>query len=380
MGSLVRTWALPAVLAVLTLVDVAWLSPGTFPEPVEVTVLVLVAAALSLGWRVARPVLTTVVASALVTGYLLLLHRDLALQPALEPFLVMLVAFFSLGLHADRDALPLGLAAAGLPLLAAELAAVSAGRPLTDLLPTLVFWGTAVVLGRVLHQRSRDADAARARAAEAEREAIEAAAAERTRIARELHDVVAHSLSVVVLHAGVERRLMTDPQSSTWQARDTIARTGRTALTELRHLLGLLHETGDTPLQPLPSLGDLDTLVTALRAAGHQVSVEVTGDPAQLPTGIDLSAYRILQEAVTNALKHAPGSTVAVRVEHRPDAVAVEVTNHAPDAGTGPRLEGGGRGLVGMRERVRMFGGQLTAAPTEAGGFRVRATLPREAV
>ena len=218
MGSLVRTWALPAVLAVLTLVDVAWLSPGT-SEPVELTVLVLVAAALSLGWRVARPVLTTVVASALVTGYLLLLHRDLALQPALEPFLVMLVAFFSLGLHADRDA---PRSASPRPLLvAAELAAVSAGRPLTDLLPTLVFWGTAVVLGRVLHQRSQDADAARARAAEAEREAIAAAAAERTRIARELHDVVAHSLSVVVLHAGVERRLMTDHQSSTWQARST---------------------------------------------------------------------------------------------------------------------------------------------------------------
>ena len=149
-------------------------------------------------------------------------------------------------------------------------------------------------------------------------------------------------------------------------ALDTIERTGRTALTELRHLLGLLHETGDA----LPAATALARrprhMVTALRTAGHQVSVEVTGDPSQLPTGIDLSAYRILQEAVTNALKHAPGSTVDVRVEHRPDAVAVEVTNHAPDAGTGPRLEGGGRGLVGMRERVRMFGGQLTAAPTEA--------------
>ena len=394
MGKAMLRWGLPLALAVLTVVDGAANGAAGFPEPVAGAVALLVLASLALAWRRERPVAAATVASALVTAYLVLLHGDLATQPALEPFLVMVVAFFSLGVHAGRESLPLGLTAAGLPLVAVEMTAVVAGRPVGEVLPTLLFWGAAVVLGRLLHRRTQEATAARElavvereRAEDARRRAEEAAVAERSRIARELHDVVAHSLSVVVLHAGVERRLMADQESSTGRALATIEETARTALTELRHLLGLLRQDDESPLAPLPSLGEVDGLVATLRSSGHEVRVDVTGDPAGLPAGIDLSAYRIVQEAVTNTLRHAPGSAVALRVSHEPDAVLLEVVNHpAPTPGSAsgspspdPAALGSGRGLVGMRERVRLYGGDLAAGPTDDGGFRVHARLPRAA-
>ena len=386
MGRALLRWGLPLALAVLTVIDGAVNGAAGFPEPVAGAVGLLVLASLVLVWRREHPVVAATAAAALVTAYLVLLHGDLETQPALEPFLVMVVAFFSLGLHADRETLPLGLAAAGLPLLAVELTAVASGRSVGSVLPTLLFWGTAFVLGRLLHLHSREASTARELAA-AERERAEtarrradaAAASERSRIARELHDVVAHSLSVVVLHAGVERRLMTDAGSSTGRALATIEDTARTALAELRHLLGLLQHDDETPLMPLPSLADLDGLVATLRSSGHEVRLDVVGDPEGLPKGIDLSAYRIVQEAVTNTLRHAPGSAVALSVSHESDAVLLEVVN---SAGTAPRegaALGSGRGLVGVRERVRMYGGELAVGPTDDGGFRVHARLPRTA-
>ena len=386
MGKALLRWGLPLALAVLTVVDGAANGAAGFPEPVTGSVGLLVVASLVLVRRRERPVVTATVASALVTAYLVLLHGDLATQPALEPFLVMVVAFFSLGLHATRETLPLGLAASALPLVAVEMTAVASGRPVADVLPTLLFWGAAVVLGRLLHRRTQEAAAAhelaateRNRAESAQRRAEEAAALERSRIARELHDVVAHSLSVVVLHAGVERRLMRETESSTGRALATIEDTARAALAELRHLLGLLRQDDETPLAPLPSLGEVDGLVATLRSSGHEVEVDVTGDPAGLPAGIDLSAYRIVQEAVTNTLRHAPGSAVALRVAHEPDAVLVEVVNaQGPTAAHGTAL-GSGRGLVGMRERVRLYGGDLAVGPTDDGGFRVHARLPRSA-
>ena len=377
-------WGLPLALAVLTVVDGVVNGPAGFPEPVAGAVGLLVLASLVLVWRRERPVAVAAAASALVTAYLALLHGDLETQPALEPFLVMVVAFFSLGVHAERETLPLGLAAAGLPLVAVELTAVASGRPVGNVLPTLLFWGTAVALGRLLHRHSREASTAR-RLAAAERERAEvarqradvAAAVERSRIARELHDVVAHSLSVVVLHSGVERRLMADSDSSTGRALATIEDTARTALAELRHLLGLLHHDDETPLAPLPSLADVEGLVATLRSSGHDVRLDVIGDPGGLPAGIDLSAYRIVQEAVTNTLRHAPGSAVALRVSHEPDAVLLDVVNSAGAVSQDESALGSGRGLVGVRERVRLYGGELTAGPTDDGGFRVHARLPR---
>jgi signal transduction histidine kinase len=379
-AAFLRAWAVPVALAGLTLANGARSTSG-LPEPVPLSVAVLVVAALVLGLRRERPVSTVVTASVLVTCYLLMLHGDLAKQPAIEPFLVMVMAFFSLGAHAPRATFPLGAAASALPLVVVELAAVSSGRPFGEVFPTLLFWGAALVLGRLLHHRSTEVVHTRERLLEAERQATQAAAEERARIARELHDVVAHGLSVVVLHAGVERRLLDDPGSSAWQTLDTIERTARTALTELRQLLGLLQQPGDhSGLEPLPSLNDLDQLLAPVSAAGHEVTVELSGSPGALPSGLALSAYRIVQEAVTNALKHAPGSAVAVWVDDRPDAVVVEVENDAGPVPAGVPVPGGGNGLIGMRERVRVYGGELTAESSPDGGFLVRAVLPREAL
>ncbi len=377
-SALARDWAVPLALAALTLGN-GLRATAELPEPRALSVGVLVAAALALGFRRKHPVATALVAAGSVTGYLLLLHSDLAQQPAIEPFLVMVVAFFSLGHHAPAATFPLGAAASGLPLVVVELAAVSAGRPFGEVLPTLLFWTVALVLGRLLHHRTAEVVDARERLLAAEQQTAAAAAEERTRIARELHDVVAHGLSVVVLHAGVERRLLDDPGSSTWQTLDMIERTGRTALAELRQLLGLLQQPDDARLEPLPSLADLDELLAPIAAAGHDVKVEVVGSPRGLPSGLGLSAYRIVQEAVTNALKHAPGSAVEVRVEDQPDALVVEVEN-GRGVGGGTAVPGGGHGLIGMRERVRVYGGQLTAEAAPDGGFVVRAVLPREAV
>ena len=372
-----QDWWLPAGLVALLLLN-AGRSDSGYPEPVVLPVALMVVATLALGWRRRRPVAVAVTVSAAVTGYLLLLHGDLSVQPALEPFLVTLVALFGLALHASRRDFPLGLAAAALPLLAVEMAAVVAGRELGTVVPTLVFWGAAVVLGRLLHVRAAEVSAAQRQVAEVELRAEAAAVAERARIARELHDVVAHGLSVVVLHAGVERRLLDDPSSSTWQTMDTIERTGRAARTELRHLLGLLQEPDQQgALEPLPSLDRLDELVALARGSGHEVTLEVV-DGAELPAGLGLSAYRIVQEALTNALKHAPGASISIRVDPGAEGVTVEVANGAPESGAQVDLPSGGHGLPGMRERVRVYGGTLSAGPRADGGFVVRALLPQE--
>ena len=374
-------WWLPVGLVALLLVN-AGRSGSGYPEPVVVPVALMVVAILALGWRRRRPVAVAVTVTAAVTCYLLLLHGDLSVQPALEPFLVTLVALFGLALHAVSRDFPLGLAAAGLPLVAVEMAAVVAGRELGTVVPTLVFWGAAVVLGRLLHVRATEVSRAERRVAEVEHRAEAAAAAERARIARELHDVVAHGLSVVVLHAGVERRLLDDPASSAWQTLDTIERTGRAALAELRHLLGLLQEPRlprqPGALEPLPSLDRLDELVALARGSGHEVTLDLGDSGADLPAGLGLSAYRIVQESLTNALKHAPGASISIRVDPAPDGVTVEVANGAPTAAAQVDLPSGGHGLPGMRERVKLYGGTLSAGPQPDGGFVVRALLPQE--
>jgi signal transduction histidine kinase len=216
-------------------------------------------------------------------------------------------------------------------------------------------------------------------------EARAAAAEQRERIARDVHDVVAHSVSLMVVQAEAgEAQLPADDASA--ECLRAIQRVGRSTLTELRGLLSALGEdTGATTDQPDPTrapsprLRDADLLVGELAAAGLAVDLSVEGDAGQLPAGVDLAAYRILQEALTNALRHAGAASVRARVAVAPDEVVVDVV----DVGGGPRLNGhdlqGGRGLVGMRERARLYGGEVQAGPT-ADGFRVHARIPVPAV
>lgn len=384
--SQLRDWVVPVALAALTVGDLTVNGTSVFPRPLWLVGTVLVAACLMLVVRRSHPTLAAVAASALVTAYLLVLHEDLTQQPAIEPFLVIIVALFSLGAHADsRSLLVGGTVCAGL-LLSAETLAFASGRPFGEIFPSVLFWMVAGVVGRLLHYRHRDTHRAQERATRAEQErdmrAEQATIEERTRIARELHDVITHSLSVMVIQASVEARLLADKNGSTVTTLRTIEDTGREALTELRLLLGLLRteqEDGE-PLQPLPSLHDLEDLLDQLRRAGLEVSLEVTGSPRYLPPGVDLSAYRITQEALTNTLKHAPGSTARVRVDYLDHAVTVTIEDDGTRKATAPQApQGSGHGLIGMRERVKLYDGQLEAGPRTTGGFGVKALIPAPA-
>ncbi|HZN71612.1 MAG TPA: histidine kinase [Micromonosporaceae bacterium] len=218
-------------------------------------------------------------------------------------------------------------------------------------------------------QRARDLERERDQQAEL------AAAAERARIARELHDAVAHGLSIIVIQAQAAAGAMERRPATARTALSAIVATGRDSLGEMRRLLGLTRPDGPE-LAPLPGLGDLPTLVERVRATGLPVDLKETGQRTELPTGLALSAYRVVQEALTNALKHAgSGATVEITVHYGHDSIEVTVADTGPGAG-GPPDERRGNGLRGMRERVAMLGGTLHAADREAGGFQVTARLP----
>ncbi len=204
-----------------------------------------------------------------------------------------------------------------------------------------------------------------------------AVAAERQRIARELHDVIAHSVSVMTVQAGAVRRLLREDQERERQALETVEATGRQALTEMRRLVGLLREQGATPeFAPQPSIRTLDVLVGTVCEAGLPVELTVEGEPRDLPPGVDLSAYRVVQEALTNALKYAGPARAWVTVRWRSDELELEIAND----GTSESSDGeGGHGLAGMTERVSVYGGSLASGPRQGGGYVVRARLPLEA-
>lgn len=216
----------------------------------------------------------------------------------------------------------------------------------------------------------------RANLAERERDvaAREAVVAERGRIARELHDVVAHHVSMIVLQAGAERHALAGAENGTRDVLGTIEQTGRSALTEMRRLLQMLREDEADPLAPQPGLADLPVLVSQVREAGLEVALEVDGERRELPVGLELSAYRIVQEALTNALKHAGDAAASVRVRYGEDAIELEVIDDGKGGNSVERV--GGHGLVGMRERVALYGGKLEARRRDEGGYVVRALLP----
>ncbi len=249
------------------------------------------------------------------------------------------------------------------------------------LLPTVIFGG-AWVAGRLVQKRQlyAQAFAERARVLELERDANVrvAAAEERVRIARELHDVVGHSVSVMVVQAGAERLDLGEERPATREALLAIERTGREALAEMSRLLGILRAEGDgLALAPRPSLAQVDALVKTVRDAGLPVELRVEGEQTPLTPSVDVSAYRILQEALTNVVKHAGPARAYVVVRYGGREVELEVTDngHGPVDGNGP-----GYGLAGMRERVELHGGTLEAGKGNGGGFTVKALLPLETV
>lgn len=235
----------------------------------------------------------------------------------------------------------------------------------------MVFGGPWVAGRAIRRRRLRESRLER------EKQAAEAAIVEeRARIARELHDVVAHAISVIVLHARAGRKVFDSKPTESRSAFDTIERTGAQALDEMRRLLGMLRAPDDEiALAPQPSLSQLDSLVERVRVAGLPVEVEVEGNVVELPPGVDLSAYRIVQEALTNALKHAGPARALVSIRYEADELILEIT----DDGTGVGNDSStGHGLAGMKERVSVFGGQLEAGQHDGdgGGYALRARLP----
>jgi signal transduction histidine kinase len=218
--------------------------------------------------------------------------------------------------------------------------------------------------------------------------AARAADAERSRIARELHDVIAHNVSVIVVQAAAAGRVIDEDPGQAKASLAAIEATGREALSEMRRLLGVLRAGEPIPSGPQPSLERLPALVAEMRASGLPVELAVEGDPRDLPPGVDLSAYRVIQEALTNALRHAGRTTTRVVVRYGGDAIDVEVVDEGRADGqiAGPARDGAvggtagaGHGLAGMRERVALVRGELEAGPRPEGGFRVRARLPVDA-
>ncbi len=246
---------------------------------------------------------------------------------------------------------------------------------------TLAFFLTAVpiLLGVVV--RVRRSGARQLEEQERRHSGERALLQERQRIARELHDVVAHHMSVIAIQAEAAPYKMTDPPPELVESFGDIRASALAGLGELRRVLGVLR-TGGQDTAPQPGLADLDALLDSARSGDVSVIVTRTGDPVPLPEGVDLSAYRILQEALSNAMRHAPGSQVQVHLDYRPEALALEICNDAALrpvpvlVGVGERAAGGGHGLIGMRERATMLGGSLVAGPAGDGGFRVTAVLP----
>jgi signal transduction histidine kinase len=224
---------------------------------------------------------------------------------------------------------------------------------------------------------------------ERERETAAASAvdAERARIAQELHDIVSHNVSVMVIQAGAAREVVAAGRDEATTALEAVETAGRDTMTELRHLLGVLAPSADgeddADLSPQPSLSRLSPLIDRIAFAGLPVEVRISGEPRPLPSGVDLTAYRIIQEALTNALKHGDGTKAEVTVRYADHYLRVEVLNSGPSILTGgpsgpDRQHAGGRGLLGLRQRVAVFGGELDARRRLGGGFRVRARIPLE--
>jgi signal transduction histidine kinase len=294
----------------------------------------------------------------------------------------ILVAVYSVAAYGTRWVSLAGLAAAELGSVAVQLTPGRFQAP-TVVSNALVI-GAAWLLGHFVGVRRAYTARLEERTAELEQAREElarrAVAEERLRLARELHDVVAHAMSVIAVQSGVGAHVASTQPEEAAKALSAIEATSRAALEELRRLLGVLRQDSEPhgDLTPVPGLADLDSLLAEVSKAGLGVRLRVEGTPSQLPAGVDLSAYRIVQEALTNVVKHAGEARAQVRIRYRDQEVTVEVTDDGRGVGApaGDGRAGVGHGLIGMRERVAAFNGDLEAGPRPGGGFRVAARLP----
>jgi signal transduction histidine kinase len=293
-------------------------------------------------------------------------------------FLTALAALFLTGMHRERTQALAALAfAQGVAILVGYNDPHQTGG---DYAWTGIVFAIGWVAGFALGGKFREADEAKERATQAEREREEqarlAVSDERARIARELHDVVGHSVSVMTVQASAVRRLVDEDQEQIRAALQVVEDTGREALAEMRRMVGVLRRPEEAPaLAPQPSLESLDKLVEHARESGLPVDLRIEGEPAPLPAGVDLTVYRLVQEGLTNAIKHSRAQRAEVVVRYSDGHVELTVSDDGLGGGSGDK---GGHGLVGMRERVSVYGGELEAGPRPEGGYRLRVKLPVE--
>jgi signal transduction histidine kinase len=370
-------YLLAAALLVGSLVDLFHGGPGngwSGWRPLEIAC--AFAISVPLLWRRSRPAAVLwIVLAAGATNAALVAPR----QAGFEPLVALLVAYYSLGANAkERSSLLNATLALGISLIGG-IATVAAGEEkLGNTLPILVFTFAAWLIGRIIRSwRFRAAELEHLNRELEEQRELQAQAAvvvERGRIARELHDVIAHNISMIVVQAGAAARVLEGEQPHVSGALEAIEATGRKTVDEMRRLLGVLRRADDgLALAPQPDLDDLEALAAQVGDAGLSVDLRVEGAPTAVPPGVGLSAYRIVQEALTNALKHGHATRADVTVRYTPGVLELEVRDDG--SGTESANGGGGHGLIGMRERVALWGGDL-AAGREQTGWTVRARLP----
>ncbi len=364
-------WALDAGLAAVLLVGAvaaAAALPG--PLPLGWRLALLTAAAVPYLWLRRRPVVTLVAGSLPVVTLLALGEGTAVIGAAL-----FLAAYWVAVRSPDRVT---ALAAGYCVLVLIAIAVVAPQRFGWGVAGTnLALFAGAFGLGRAARSRAAAVRLLAERVAEAERARVIAAesavTAERLRIARELHDVVGHSLGVIALQAGVGARVVDDEPAEARAALQAIAERSRASLQDVRRILGALRDPAED-LEAAPGLAELDGLVDECRAAGLAVQVNRTGAAWPLPAAMDLTAYRLLQEALTNVLRHSAAAIAQVEVAHEPERVRLRVSDDGPAKDGEP---GGGHGQLGMRERVAVWGGSLHFGPLPDGGYEVVADLPR---
>jgi signal transduction histidine kinase len=365
-------WALTALAFVTGVVQLAL--SDDLRGSTAANIVALAGIALPLAWWRSAPLLATV---ALFAVSLPAEWQTSAVDlPAI--WFALLALSFGLGAH-EQGARTV----TGVLLLCGGIigtSAISDSLGLSEVFFPIVIVVAFTLGGRTARSRARlagELHEAAARARERRAAATERAVAEeRKRIAREMHDVVAHSVSLMVVQAGGARRILERDPGRAAEAAQLISATGREAIVELQRLLGVLRVDHGPP----PGLDGLDALVERARAAGLPVALTIEGERRRLPAGVELAAYRVLQEAITNAIKYADAAPTEVRVRYGSQDVALHVRDQGPGEATAGPVGGSGHGLVGMRERVRVFGGEVHSGRCAGGGFEVRARIPLQEV
>jgi signal transduction histidine kinase len=391
--SAIRRWAsdprqlvdalVVVVVAVLSVVDVAASSADLLPGQRAAGPLayaLVIAGAIALGWRRRAPILVLAFVTAAIGTYWLLDYGAYL-------SVLGLTALYAVAAHEEhrrRAWWAMGITCVLLMVVASvSLLAQDDGYKYLPALSMAAFLAAAVAAGVLIRNRERLFADTERRAAEAEAdrlaEAERAVRRERSRIAREMHDVVAHGMSVVAVQAAAGRQIVRLDPDKAAGVFATIEGVSRDSLAELRRMLGVLRDTGDheASLSPQPGISDLPAAVAQSSAAGVSTELLVEGDQRPVEAGVGLAAYRIVQEALTNVRKHAGASaTATVRLVYERDRLVVEVVDDGRGAASALSGAGAGHGLLGMRERVEIYGGELTSGPRPGGGFRVRAVLP----